>query len=134
MKIQSKVAALVAILVGLVGGIVIASPAMAARSDCEPYIGTICLTENQDWSGRVWRQLPSQIGTPTNPCRNFEAAFNNKASIAANVTEGHVGYYLYDGANCTGRQVYIASAGFVKLWLLSPSFDNKASSIKVLYL
>ncbi len=130
MKIRSTFAALAAIIVGLLGSVVVASPAMAARSDCESYLGTICLTENRDWTGRVWRQLPSQI----NGCRNFEAAFNNKASIAANMTEGHVGYYLYDNANCGGRSVYIPSAGYVRLWLLSPSFDNKASSIKVLYL
>jgi hypothetical protein len=41
--------------------------------------------------------------------------------------------HIYDGSNCTGRSVYVASTLIVKLWTLSPTFDNKASSIKVVY-
>jgi hypothetical protein len=130
MTLRRKLATTLALLVGAVGSVFIASPAMAAQSDCTSYLGTICMTENRDWSGRVWRQYPSQIVG----CRSLARDnFDNKASIAGNLTSSSVGVYLYQYSNCTGRSVYIASGYFSRLWLISPSFDNTASAIRVVY-
>jgi Peptidase inhibitor family I36 len=131
MKLRTRIATALAVLVGTVGSVFIASPAMAAQSDCTNYLGTICMTENHDWSGRVWRQYPSQIVG----CRSLiPDNFDNKASIAANLTSSSVGIYLYQYSNCTGRSVYVASGYIAKLWLVTPtSFDNTASAIRVVY-
>jgi hypothetical protein len=108
-----------------------ASPAMASIADCGTYPGTICLVENQNWTGQIWRQYPDQI----NGCRSLSPeGFNDKASRAVNNNDYEVILYLYENSNCTGRVVTVNAGISAQLWLLSPSFDNKASAIKVVLL
>jgi hypothetical protein len=129
MRIRSKLAAIAAVTVGIAGSVFVASPAMAAFSDCVSYLDTICLTQNSDWTGRVWRQLPEQIVG----CRKFSAdGFDNMASTVMNSTKSSVAVWLYDANNCTGASVYVNSGQY---GTLSPwGFDNKPSSIKVILL
>jgi len=128
MKIRAVAGAVVAAMVGITGTIFVGSPASAAIADCTAYENVVCLTENADWTGRVWRQTQEQVGN----CTNFGSDFNNKASLAANRYRGSVGFWLYDGANCTGARLYIESWRYHVL--SEDHFDNKASSIKTVLL
>ena len=130
MAFRRAFVAMLAAVAGIVGSLFSISPAAASIADCGNYPGTICFADGRDWSGRIWRQYPSQIVG----CRRFSAdSFDNKASIGVNNTDSSIGIYLYDASNCTGSSVYVASGNAVKLWLTSPVLDNKASSIRVVY-
>lgn len=130
MKFRTKITATLAVVAGLVSGAFVASPATASIADCGNYPGTICLVENSDWTGQIWRQYPSQIVG----CRNLSPeGFNDEATLAVNNTDSSIGLYLYENAGCTGRSVYVASGDVAYLYRLSPSFNDKASSIRVVY-
>jgi hypothetical protein len=129
MKTFSKIVTTLAASAVLVGTSFVGSPAMAARSDCD-VAGTICLVENPDWSGFVWRQYPWQI----NGCRSLAAdGFNDKATWAVNLTDSSVGVELWDNADCTGGHVYIASGYQADLRKTDPVMNDHASGIRVVY-
>ena len=131
MKLRTRITMALAVLGTIGGSFAAAAPASASIADCGNYPGTICLVANQDWSGQVWRQYPDQI----NGCRNLSPeGFNDKASIAVNNNEYEVILYLYANANCGGRVVTVNPGDAAFLWRLSPSFDNLASSIRVIQL
>ena len=130
MRLRTKITMVLAVL-GTVGSAFVASPAQANIADCGNYPGTICLVQNGDWTGQIWRQYPDQI----EGCRNLSREnFNDKATIAVNNTPGQVILYLYANANCTGRRVVVDSGYAAFLARLSPSFDNMASSVDVVQL
>jgi hypothetical protein len=65
-------------------------------------------------------------------CRRLAPdAFNNEMTTAANLTSSIIGIYLYDNDNCTGTSVYIPSGA--RRDYSSSTFNNKASSIRVVY-
>jgi hypothetical protein len=118
----------VLVLAGVAGAVVGAPPAQADRADCYSYPGTICLTEFVAWTGQVWRQYPWQIVG----CRKLAPeSFNNETTTAGNFTSASIGVYLYDRDDCTGTNVFLGS-GAVRDFS-SSTFNNKASSIRVVY-
>jgi hypothetical protein len=129
MSLRTKALAAFGVLAAAVGtGVVAPSTAQAAPADCLNYPGTICLTEFVAYTGQVWRQYPSQIVG----CRQLARdAFNNEMTTAANLTSSSIGVYLYDNANCTGTSVYLASGD--QRDFSSSTFNNKASSIRIVY-
>ncbi|SHN39039.1 hypothetical protein [Cryptosporangium aurantiacum] len=130
MSLRSRILTALALVAGLVGSSLLGSPASAARADCYNYPGTICLTENSSWGGQVWRQYPSQIVG----CRSLAPdGFNNEATLAANLTSSSIGLYLYDNSNCTGASRYLASGSSANLAAASVNFNDKASSLRVVY-
>jgi hypothetical protein len=125
-RISTRVIAALAAAVGVASGVLISSPAMASVEDCANYPGTVCLVENFDWSGGVWRQLPEQI----KGCRSLVPDnFNDKATLAVNNTDGRIKVYLYENADCTGKSVHI-SPGYVAN-LPGLNFNDKASAVRV---
>jgi hypothetical protein len=130
MALRSKSSARFGVLVlaAAAGVVVGAPPAHADRADCYSYPGTICLTEFVGWTGQVWRQYPSQIVG----CRRLALeSFNNEMTTAGNFTSASVGVYIYDRDDCTGTNVFLASGGVRDF--SSSTFNNKASSIRVVY-
>jgi hypothetical protein len=78
------------------------SPGSRDFRDCNDFPGTICLTDNNDWTGHVWRQFPSQISG----CRSFSPdGFNDKATIASNYSNR--AYILWDHHDCTGDAFFV---------------------------
>jgi hypothetical protein len=124
MKFRTKITAALAVVLGIASISFTASPAMASPADCN-YDGTVCLVENADWTGRVWRQFPSQIID----CRNLEPDFNDKATIAVNNTDSSIGLILYEHANCQGEQVFVVSGQYATFY----EFNDKASSVRIQY-
>ena len=129
MRFRTSIAATAAVVTGAIGSTFAAAPAMASQRDCTAYPGTICMAENSDWSGRIWRQFPDQVVG----CRPLSRdTFNNKASIVVNSTPAQVVVFLYDNANCTGASISVDS-GWVR-FLQNDPFNDKASSIRVIQL
>jgi hypothetical protein len=128
MRLRTKIiAALAVVITSVVGGAFIASPAMAADSDCFPFHGTVCLADGAHFTGQVWRQTPSQI----NGCRSLSPeGFNNKASIAFNNTFGDGVLFIYDTANCTGRSIGLGSQVGTNFTGSDAWLNNKASSVR----
>lgn len=125
--IKRFMTALVAVVLGLIGGVVSASPAQAAWSDCSNYPGTICLFAGPNYGLPIWRQYPSQI----NGCRNL-TGFDNVTTIAANLAAHHA-VYLWQYPGCSGAVVSLPSQGYVVDWS-GHWFNDKASSIEVVAL
>ncbi|MFI7597938.1 hypothetical protein [Actinoplanes sp. NPDC049681] len=131
MSLRSKVIATIAVAAtSIAGSAVIASPAMAAQSDCTPYQGTVCLTDTSSWGGQVWRQTTSQVAS----CRNLaREGFDNKASLAFNNTFGDGVLFIYDTNNCTGRSIGIGSQVGTKFTGTDAWLNNKAGSVKFVF-
>lgn len=104
------------------------APAGAAPAEvnpCSDFPNTVCMTENSNSSGQVWRQTPSQVIG----CRTLVPdGFNDKASYLVNSTSGFI-MRVFEHHNCTGEQrvLYPGDA----LPLVTDSFNDKASSIQV---
>ncbi len=128
MNFRTTAAVGAAVLFGSVASVVAATPAMAAESDCIPYVGTVCLADTApNFGGQVWRQTPSQI----NGCRRLSPeGFNNEASIAINNTRGDGVLFLYDTTNCTGRNISLASGEGTQFRGGDAWLNNKTSSIR----
>lgn len=115
---------------GLLIGAGIASPAQAAYADCSPfnYPGTICFTEHGDYSGQVWRQLPSQIFG----CRDlYHENFNDKASTFFNNTSSNYQLYLYQHIGCGGYDFIVASGQSGVFNGGNAWWNDKVSSIRI---
>ena len=113
----------------MVGSSFVASPAMASEADCSNYPGTICMAQHYDWTGHIWRQYPSQISG----CRRLSGDnFDNKATIVVNNTDGNVGMYLYDNADCSGSNWEYIPSRQIRSFKNDP-FNDKASAIRVVY-
>ena len=126
MNLQTRIAATVAVVAGVASSMFAVTPANAAEGDCANYPGTVCMAENNDWSGRIWRQYPDQVSG----CRPLSRdSFNNKATALANSTSGQVIMFLYDNADCTGTRIAVES-GEVR-FLRNDPFNDKASAIRV---
>ncbi|EXG80605.1 hypothetical protein CryarDRAFT_1689 [Cryptosporangium arvum DSM 44712] len=137
---RTAVAAFVTALIAVVGNMFTASPAAAAYADCYNYLGTICLADNTDVTGQIWRQYPNQIGS----CRNFSAeGFNDKASFAwfniqrpSSAPRPHV--VLWRHAGCSGTS---GNLGMTldpgQQWhgerQTNGEFNNQISSISISY-
>ncbi|GAA0222536.1 hypothetical protein [Cryptosporangium japonicum] len=128
MKLRTKVSTACATVVGvLAGSLVGAGSASAARADCYNYQEVICIAEHGDWTGRIWRQKPSQI----EGCRSLVPdGFNDMATIWVNRTgvAGH-GYSmtLFEHSDCTGRFL----TTYAGIWDRGTEFNDKASAIRV---
>jgi hypothetical protein len=129
MRLRTSIATTAAVFTGIVGTTFAAGPAMADITDCANYPGTICMAENFDWGGQIWRQYPNQISG----CRPLSRDnFNNKATDLVNNTPGQVVMYLYDNADCTGASISLNSQAVRSL--KNDPFNDKASSIRVIQL
>jgi hypothetical protein len=121
-KIRRKIIGVATVFASVAAGMLVTTtPAFAAIQDCTSYPGTVCMAQNRDWSGRIWRQYPDQI----NGCRRL-TGFDNQAS--AMITPGHVYVELFDNTNCTGSSFESGVGGDTQLWAF---FNDKASSIRV---
>lgn len=125
---RSKIAAPLAVAVGVVSGLSAVSPAAAAPVDCMGYSGVICMADGAGITGQIWRQTPAQI----TGCRRLSAdSFNNEASFAANRTTGSVLLQIYDTNNCTGRVYELESGASIRFDRYETWWNNKPSSIKL---
>lgn len=125
MKLLKKVTAALMVAVGASAAtLAAAAPAQAAPGDCFDYDNVICLTEHGNWTGRVWRQLPGQIGF----CRNLtDDNFNDIASAWVNRTKYRI--HLYENIQCGGHggQKWTFEPG--EQWIAGPNTNDKVSSI-----
>ena len=130
MKLSRAAISTAIALVTVAAGALVASPASAAMADCTNYPGTICMVENANWTGQVWRQYPDQIVG----CRRMSPDnFDNEASIIYNSVNYEVGLYVYDRSDCTGTSRYFGSNSGATL--TGDWWNDKVSSIRVvLYL
>lgn len=108
------------------------APAQAAdafHTSCENFSNTICLVENDDWTGQVWRQTPSQIYSASNHCRNL-TGFDNKATIWYNNTTGYL-LRVWKNTGCTGQVVDVAGNTIKGGWGANASMNDQASSVSL---
>lgn len=123
--IKKILATLAMTLVGLVGTLVVTSPAQASWSDCAAYQGTVCFHQHANFTGQVWRQYPGQIIG----CRDL-VDFNDTASTFFNGTDDHI-VRIYEHANCAGAVFALSpgeerSFGSTNTW-----WNDRASSVRV---
>lgn len=122
--IKRFLAAFAAVVLGLTGGALVASPAQAAWPDCGNYPGTICLFANANWGLPIWRQFPSQV----TGCRNL-SGFDNVTTVALNQAAHYV-VTLYQLPGCDGESFTLPSVGnyadFSGAW-----WNDRASAITV---
>jgi hypothetical protein len=124
-------------LVALVASFVLVTPVQAAPvtmsvsqaqmafTDCAVYAGTVCFHERPDYTGRVWRQTPEEIGS----CRNFGPDnFDNQASTAFNNVEHSFSIRIYRYANCTGESMILVS-GYYYSFGNGAHWNDLASSV-----
>jgi hypothetical protein len=101
--------------------------AQRAFTDCAIYAGTVCFHERPDYTGRVWRQTPDEIGA----CRNFAPDnFDNQASTAFNNVEHSYSIRIYQYENCTGAYKILVSGyyyTFANDW-----WNDKPSSVRII--
>lgn len=121
-------AALTGVIIGITGGVVAASPAQAAWSDCSNYPGTICLFAHGNFGTPIWRQFPSQINSG-NGCRDL-TGFDNTTTIAANQA-AHYSVRLWQYTGCQGAEVILPNVGSY-IDFTGAFFNDKASSIEVI--
>ncbi|WP_432842089.1 hypothetical protein [Dactylosporangium sp. CA-092794] len=126
MKLGKTAIAAAVALGAIAAGALDASPASASMADCTNYPETICMVENADWTGRVWRQYPAQI-MGCRPMSNDN--FDNKASIIYNSVTYEVGLYVYDRSDCTGTNRYFGSNSGATL--TTDWWNDKVSSIRI---
>lgn len=120
-----------AVALGTTGALAAGSPAQAVYSDCNAYSNVICFHEYPSFTGRVWRQLPSQFPAG---CRNFAADnFNNVASTAFNLTTRY-NVRIYTGSNCTGSYVFLAPGDIRSFASTDTWMNNQASSVNIFYI
>lgn len=122
-----KAAAVVAVALAA-GTLVAPTPARAAITDCTAHADVVCLFEHNDYTGRVWRQRPSQIVG----CRSLVPdGFNDKPSSWYNQTKNSFSkheFHFWEHANCTGRHWWILpGTGDVAL----PSLNDVISAVSV---
>lgn len=122
MKLKKIVAALVALVVGMLGAVVISSSARAetpavevvqAKMDPTCPVTYICLHTGVFWSGTTFVADPWAL--PENTCFNFNSFWNdNVNSLWYNESDTwYTGSYaeMYENANCTGAVIARAWAG-----------------------
>lgn len=108
------------------------APAQAAdafHTACENFSNTICLVANDDWTGQVWRQTPSQIYSASGHCRNL-TGFDNKATIWYNNTTGYL-LRVWKNTGCTGQVVDVAGNTIKGGWGANASMNDQASSVSL---
>jgi hypothetical protein len=125
---RRTLAALTGVVIGISGGVVTASPAQAAWSDCANYPGTICLFAHANFGTPIWRQFPSEINGGSG-CRDL-TGFNDVTTIAANQAP-HYSVRLWQHAGCTGTEVILPNVGSY-IGFSGSGFNDQASSIEVI--
>lgn len=130
-KAKAFITALITGTVGMVG--LTPTPAYAAdafHTACENFDNTICLVANDDWTGAVWRQTPSQIYSAANHCRNL-TGFDNKATIWYNNTPGGYLLRVWKNTGCTGQVLDVVSGSIKGGWGPNASMNDQASSVSL---
>lgn len=98
-----------------------------AFTDCAVYPGTVCFHQYGNFTGRVWRQTPDEIGS----CRNLAPDnFNDTASTAFNNIEHSYSVRIYQHENCTGSYKILVS-GYYYVFT-GDWWDNRTSSVRLI--
>lgn len=117
-------AALAAVMLGLTGGVVSASPAQAALSDC--WNGTVCLFAHANYTNPIWRQVVDEIPG----CRSLVGTgWNNVTSSWANNYTFGVTFVAWDNSNCTGESIVLQGDYIQNLG--GSSWNDRISAVEV---
>jgi hypothetical protein len=127
----------VSALAGALVAVTISAPAYADdayHTSCANFPGTICLVQNGDWTGAVWRQTPAQIISYFNACRTL-TGYNDIATIGFNNTTAGYVLRVWSDSGCSGNYIQVPS-GRAQVFV-GPTYgwiNDKASSVQLIAL
>lgn len=97
-----RLMALLAVLIVLMAGLTVASPAQAAFSDCINYGGYVCMWRDANYSGTLWVRQVDNLSNGT--CINLTGNENNQ--ITSEYVNANVNIMFYTNVYCQGSQFY----------------------------